>query len=193
MPELAIQELAKNIVRINLSRASRRSRIPAHDTGPADEGADLSWFTKDLGTVDIDPFLGYLDQIAWMKDPSKYVVDCERVTAPLPEGSCDVVLALFRQFDKTRNPKLWDLRKILPGGYITPHTDPELAKGEKRLHWPIISHPEIKMQWPDSDHAVHLEPGHVYELNVHRRHIVTNPTDVSRIHIMIDYRSNLQT
>ena len=71
---------------------------------------------------------------------------------------------------------------------IPPHVDAWVPKEEgwRRFQVPLISHPDIKMRWPDDGVEVHLAPGNLYEVRFDRLHEVINPTDVERIHLQID-------
>jgi hypothetical protein len=79
-------------------------------------------------------------------------------------------------------------RKLMPHQGIPAHVDKWMPQ---ELHWrrfqiPLVSHPDIKMRWPDDGIEVHLEPGYLYEVRFDRMHEVVNPTDRERIHLQID-------
>lgn len=80
------------------------------------------------------------------------------------------------------------IRKLDPYQGIPPHVDewmPQEASW-RRFQVPLISHPDIKMRWPDDGVDLHLEPGNLYEVRFDRMHEVVNPTDVARTHLQID-------
>lgn len=79
-------------------------------------------------------------------------------------------------------------RKLMPGQNIPPHTDSWIPADQnwRRFQVPLVSHPDIKMRWPDDAIEVHLAPGYLYEVRFDRKHEVVNQTDSERIHIQID-------
>ncbi len=71
---------------------------------------------------------------------------------------------------------------------MAPHIDTFLA-GEadwRRFQVPLISHPDIRMCWPNEGVDVHLAPGNLYEVRFDILHEVTNPTNTTRTHLQID-------
>jgi hypothetical protein len=80
------------------------------------------------------------------------------------------------------------IRRLAPRQGIPRHTD-EWMPGEldwRRFQIPLVTHPDIKMRWPDDDAEVHLEPGWIWEVRYDRPHEVVNPTDTARVHLQID-------
>ena len=80
------------------------------------------------------------------------------------------------------------LRRLGARQSIPPHIDewmPEQSKW-RRFQVPLVSHPEIKMRWPNDGVEVHLAPGFLYEVRFDRLHEVVNPADVERIHLQVD-------
>lgn len=80
------------------------------------------------------------------------------------------------------------LRKLLPRQSIPPHVDDWMPKEAdwRRFQVPLVTHPDIKMRWPDDGIEVHLEPGFLYEVRFDRLHEVVNNTDCERVHLQID-------
>jgi len=77
------------------------------------------------------------------------------------------------------------LRKLPPYQGIPPHIDlwgntPNLGK---RFHIPLITHPDVKMCWPDDGVEVHMEQGWLYEVDFLRLHEVVHLAPVDRIHL----------
>ena len=80
------------------------------------------------------------------------------------------------------------IRRLDPYVGIPAHIDawmPEEAAW-RRFQVPLISHPDIKMRWPDDGVELHLQPGNLYEVRFDRTHEVINPTDCARAHLQID-------
>jgi hypothetical protein len=80
------------------------------------------------------------------------------------------------------------LRRLEPRQSIPPHTDTWMPAEAnwKRYQVPLVSHPDIRMRWPDDNVEVHLEPGFVYEVRFDRMHEVVNSADIQRVHLQID-------
>lgn len=80
------------------------------------------------------------------------------------------------------------IRKLEPYQGIPPHVDDWMPQEAawRRFQVPLISHPDIKMRWPDDGVEVHLAPGNLYEVRFDRTHEVINPTDCARTHLQID-------
>jgi hypothetical protein len=80
-------------------------------------------------------------------------------------------------------------RKLLAHQSIPPHVDDhKWMRGTdiRRFQLPLISHPDIKMKWPEDGVELHLAPGYLYEVRFDRTHEVINNTDCERIHVQID-------
>ena len=80
------------------------------------------------------------------------------------------------------------LRKLGAHQGIPPHIDQWMPAEAswRRFQVPLVTHPEIKMRWPDDGVEVHLAPGFLYEVRFDRLHEVVNPTDTSRVHLQVD-------
>ena len=76
------------------------------------------------------------------------------------------------------------------GAVIKEHTDNELAfeKGEARLHFPVITNPEVEFYCEDE--RIFLLEGECWYLNANLPHRVTNNRDKDRIHLVIDCKVN---
>lgn len=73
-----------------------------------------------------------------------------------------------------------------PNSEISIHKD-ETTRGTKRIHIPVITHPDVKV-FNDPD-EIHMEVGGMYRLNHYELHWVKNPTDIERVHIVVDWRT----
>lgn len=142
---------------------------------------------KRVKAVDIAPVRGVLQGLSFVavgrSSPEKY--------------KCDVVLSqhfpaevktLLCGLDLGGQMARAVIRKLAPGQSIPPHID---AWMPSEVHWrrfqiPIVSHPDIKMRWPDDGVEEHLEPGYLYEVRFDRTHEVVNDTEHSRVHLQID-------
>lgn len=136
--------------------------------------------------VDLEPVLPTLDRL-------KFV----RVHGGVSKYPCDVVLA--SSFTKELHSFIAGLglggelaravlRRLGPRQHIPPHIDDWMPKEAdwRRFQIPLISHPDIKMRWPDDGVEVHLEPGYLYEVRFDRMHEVVNNADCYRIHLQLD-------
>ncbi len=74
--------------------------------------------------------------------------------------------------------------KLKPHTNIIPHTDGGWFNNTHRVHVPIVTDPRITFSLTDK--KFHLERGIIYELNNLVEHGVENPTDVGRVHLMVD-------
>jgi hypothetical protein len=76
------------------------------------------------------------------------------------------------------------------GAVIKQHTDAELAfeKGEARLHFPVITHPEVEFYCEDE--RIFLNEGECWYLNANLPHRVSNNSPINRIHLVIDCKVN---
>lgn len=81
------------------------------------------------------------------------------------------------------------LVKLKPKTNIIPHTDGGWFIDTHRIHIPIITDPKIVFVL-DSE-KFHLQAGNVYEINNVVEHSVINPTDIGRVHLMVDLMPNL--
>ena len=72
-----------------------------------------------------------------------------------------------------------------PHSRIHPHAD-ERTGNKKRIHIPIITHPDIKFR--NGSDEIHMEVGKVYKIEHSIEHSVDNPTDCERIHLVIDWK-----
>jgi aspartyl/asparaginyl beta-hydroxylase (cupin superfamily) len=74
--------------------------------------------------------------------------------------------------------------KLKPNTNILPHTDGGWFVDTHRVHLPIITDPRILFSLTDK--KFHLKRGTIYELNNLVVHGVENPTNIGRVHLMID-------
>lgn len=74
--------------------------------------------------------------------------------------------------------------KLKPNTSILPHTDGGWFNNTHRVHVPIITDKRILFFLEDK--KFHLERGTIYELNNLVLHGVENPTDIGRVHLMVD-------
>lgn len=77
------------------------------------------------------------------------------------------------------------LRLLPPYQNIPPHIDSwrNTPNRGKRFHVPLITHPNVKMRWPDDGVEVHLEAGVLYEVCYTRLHEVVHLAPVGRVHL----------
>jgi hypothetical protein len=77
------------------------------------------------------------------------------------------------------------LRKLPPYQNIPPHIDNwgNTPNRGKRYHVPLVTHPDVKMCWPDDGVSVHMEAGWLYEVCFLRLHEVVHLAPVDRIHL----------
>lgn len=134
--------------------------------------------------VDVDPVLKVLDKLEFVNSGG----ECAWVTKPGSQAPSEL-LQLVRSANLGGTYKRMFCRKLLPKMSIPPHVDDHdwMKEGNiRRFQVPLISHPDIKMRWPDDEVEVYLEPGYVYEVAYWKKHEVVHNADVSRIHIQID-------
>lgn len=76
------------------------------------------------------------------------------------------------------------------GANIKPHRDHELAfeKGEARLHFPIVSNPDVEFYVEGK--CVDMHPGTCWYINANLVHHVHNRGTTDRIHLVIDCQVN---
>ena len=72
-----------------------------------------------------------------------------------------------------------------PHSKIDPHND-ERTGDKKRIHIPVVTHPDITLS--NNGDELHMEKGKVYMIDHTKEHSVVNPTDCERIHIVIDWK-----
>lgn len=142
-------------------------------------------------SVDVGPILAIWDRLPFMS--INYHLDGSDPNKP----ACDVVL------ENKFPPEVKDfvaglglggqtgrvvMRRLPIKRGIPAHVDAWMP-GEtnwRRFQIPLITHPDIRMRWPDEGVDVHLEVGHVYEVRYDRLHEVVNPTEIQRTHMQID-------
>ena len=143
-----------------------------------------------LGPVELGPVLATWDRLPFVYvnqggDPAKGKVPCHVV---LRGNFTSELNALVVSLGLGGSIARAILRQLAPMQGIPPHTDAWMP-GEtnwRRFQVPLVSHPNIKMRWPDDDVELHLAPGQFYEVRFDRRHEVVNPTDTARTHLQID-------
>ncbi len=76
------------------------------------------------------------------------------------------------------------------GAIIKPHRDNELAfeKGEARLHFPILTNPEVEFYIEDD--RIILAEGDCWYINANLPHHVSNNGTTDRIHLVVDCKVN---
>jgi hypothetical protein len=79
--------------------------------------------------------------------------------------------------------------RLAPHSAIPRHRDSgPFLESHRRIHIPIVTHPDI--QFLAGDRWQHLTAGTMYELNNQRAHAVRNPTDLQRIHMIVDIKTD---
>lgn len=137
--------------------------------------------------VDIGPVLSIMDRLPFFSVNQNAA----------EKYACDVVVK--SQFTRELHDLLADLdlggelaravlRRLEPRKGIPPHTDKWMPAESKwrRFQVPLVTHPEIKMRWPEDHIEAHLAPGYLYEVRFDRLHEVVNQTDVQRTHLQVD-------
>jgi hypothetical protein len=76
------------------------------------------------------------------------------------------------------------------GAIIKQHHDAQLAfeKGEARLHFPIITNPNVEFYCQDE--RIYLNEGECWYLNANLPHRVSNLGATDRIHLVVDFEVN---
>lgn len=82
------------------------------------------------------------------------------------------------------------LLRLGPGAQIREHCDPDLGRpdGDLRLHLPIISHPAVEFMLEGQ--TVPMQAGEAWFLDLNRPHRVTNPSEQTRVHLVLDCQRN---
>jgi hypothetical protein len=77
------------------------------------------------------------------------------------------------------------MRKLPAYQNLPPHIDSwgNVPNVGRRLHVPLVTHPDIKMRWPDDGVEVHMEAGWLWEVNYLKLHEVQHLAPVDRIHL----------
>lgn len=77
------------------------------------------------------------------------------------------------------------IRKLPPFQNLPPHKDSwgNMPNTGGRFHVPLLTHPDVKMRWPEDDVEVHLEAGWLYEVNYLKLHEVQHRAPVDRVHL----------
>lgn len=137
--------------------------------------------------VDISGVLGLLEEMQFVHvnqtTPKRY--PCQVVVrAAFPQGLRDFIDGLG--LGGTPGRQL--LRKLMPRQSIPIHVDDWMPQ---ELYWrrfqvPLVSHPDIKMRWPEDGAEAFLEPGYLYEVRFDRMHEVVHNADCERVHLQID-------
>lgn len=82
-----------------------------------------------------------------------------------------------------------DVRKLPAGQGIPPHVDPFVHPSrlvvEHRYQVPIVTHPAVTMRWPEDGVEVHLQAGHVYEVDFTRLHAIVQQAPIDRVHVQV--------
>lgn len=145
---------------------------------------------RNLGPVDLSAVLPDLAELRFVDSGGV----CAWVTDPQSRAP-QSLLDLYHALALGGRPARLFCRRLAPGQSIAPHTDTEikdpqgrtLRAGEwRRFQVPLVSHPAIRMRWPDDGIEAHLAPGWAYEVRYDRPHAVVNPTAHERIHLQID-------
>jgi hypothetical protein len=77
------------------------------------------------------------------------------------------------------------LMKLTAQAEVTPHFDVHYYwRSRMRVHVPIVTRPSVRFHCGDED--VHMGAGECWIFDTWRRHRVTNPNDVERIHLVAD-------
>ena len=141
-------------------------------------------FYRKIKSLNIEPVLKVLDKLEFVNSGGV----CAWVTKP---GS--IAPQELRQLVQSANlggkPYRLFCRKLGPRHGIPPHVDDHqwmMDRHISRFQIPLVSHPDIKMRWPNDGVELYLEPGYLYEVRVDKTHEVVNNADCERIHIQVD-------
>lgn len=75
--------------------------------------------------------------------------------------------------------------KMLPNSQILRHTDGgPILHYSRRVHIPLVTDPKIT--FTVMNNTIHMEKDQWYEINNQMPHEVNNPTNIERIHLIID-------
>ena len=144
-----------------------------------------------VGPVDVSPIVALMDRLPFMS--INYHLDGSDPNKP----ACDVVLenkfppplqAFVAGLGLGGKTGRVILRRLPPYRGIPRHVDAWMP-GEtdwRRFQIPMVTHPDIRMIWPDDGADVHLAVGSIYEVRYDRTHEVVNPTAVARVHMQVD-------
>lgn len=82
------------------------------------------------------------------------------------------------------------LLRLGPGAQIREHCDPDLGRpdGDLRLHLPILSHPAVEFMLEGQ--TIPMQAGEAWFLDLNRPHRVTNPSEQTRVHLVLDCQRN---
>lgn len=134
--------------------------------------------------INIQPVLKVIDQLEFT-DSKGVCALVSKTDVPAPQELLDLVSSLNLG---GRYHRVF-CRKLMPRQHIAPHVDDHdwIKKGNyRRFQIPLISHPDIKMRWPNDNVEVWLEPGFLWEVNFNKLHEVVHNADCERIHIQVD-------
>lgn len=139
--------------------------------------------------IDIGPVLRILDRLQFVSisqgstDPNKPPCDVVLQDKFPPE-----LLAFIQGLELGGSLGRAIIRRLDAYAGVPAHIDTWMPAevNWRRFQAPLVSHPDIKMRWPDDGVELHLEPGNLYEVCFSRLHDVVNPTDRQRTHLQID-------
>jgi len=78
------------------------------------------------------------------------------------------------------------LVRLNPGGTIDPHQDKNHSLAHShRIHIPVLTNPQVIFHVGAQKR--HMEEGEVVEINNRREHKVENPSQLERVHLIIDW------
>lgn len=111
------------------------------------------------------------ETVAGPMRPTQYLRECPYLT--------QVLSHLGAVWGRTR------LMKLTAQAEVTPHFDVHYYwRSRMRVHVPILTRPSVRFHCGDED--VHMGAGECWIFDTWRRHRVTNPNDVERIHLVAD-------
>ena len=110
-------------------------------------------------------------------------VDAADVLADLPYV-VEVCAAVCKRLRVTQLGRVM-LVELKPGGHIDQHTDQgAYATHYDRFHLVLQSDPGNT--FTNGDETIHMQPGELWQFNHHVEHEVTNNSNTSRIHLILD-------
>lgn len=146
---------------------------------------------KHYGLIDYD-FEPLIKEVQAIKDWI-YRLDPESETTcvvrqghkEFPEEIINLIDKAQKQFLEPGYSNRIVLSCVPAGKEILPHTDDfgaDIENASLHCHIPLITSENIILGFDDE--AFHLEQGHLYTMDVTKRHYVVNPTQVDRIHLL---------
>jgi len=136
--------------------------------------------------VDISQVLGVIDRLEFADSGGKCAWVTKQGSVAPPQ-----LVQLLQGLDLGGESRRVFCRKLMPRQGIAAHVDDYEAPWKiggvmRRFHVPLVSHPMVRMRWPEDGIEQYLEPGWLWEVRFDRLHEVVHEADCERIHLQID-------